>query len=162
MQIIKDGQIVEDQWVHVAGDAGEEALPEGDIIVPLETWVARRDELLQRNTRLGVRLEPGQEPKLIAEDLDKFTLVALSFPVFKDGRAFSYARLLRDRYGYEGEIRAVGEVARDQMFYMRRCGFNAYEVRPDRDINDALNAFSDFSVAYQGAADDPRPLYRRR
>ena len=88
--------------------------------------------------------------------------MVLNFPAFKDGRGFTTARLLRERHGYKGEIRAVGDVGRDQMFYMQRCGFNAFEVRSDRDLEDALRALDDFTVTYQAAADQPLPLYRRR
>lgn len=162
MRIIKDRRIVEDSWTHAGADALEGALPDGDIIVPLAVWKARRVELETRNTKIGVQLEPGNLAPEIAEDLEKFSLVALNFPTFRDGRAFSTAQLLRQRYGFTGEIRAVGQVGRDQMFYMQRCGFNAFEVRADRDIADALNALGEFTETYQTAADQPLPLYRRR
>jgi uncharacterized protein (DUF934 family) len=88
-------------------------------------------------------------------------VVALEFGQFKDGRAFSLARLLRERYGYQGQIRAVGDVLRDQIFFMRRCGIDAFELRADRSAEDALDAFGEISVTYQAAADDRRPLFRR-
>jgi len=157
MRIIKDKTIVEDGWAHYAGD-GE--LPEGDIIVPLDVWLDRRGELAGR--RVGVRLEPDNHPKEIRGDLDELALIAINFPTFNDGRGYSSAKLLRDRYGFDKEIRAVGDVMRDQLFYMQRCGFNAYELKEGRDINDALTAFNDFSVKYQVSADEHLPLYRRR
>lgn len=159
MRIIKDKTIVDDQWVHVAADA--ETIPAGDIIVPLALWKARRDEFNGRNGGLGVLLEPSDHPEDIAADLDRFSVVACNFPSFRDGRAYSTARLLRERYGYEGEIRAVGDVLRDQLFFMARCGFNAFELRADRSIEDALRAFDDFSVTYQNAADTTLPHFRR-
>ena len=79
-----------------------------------------------------------------------------------DGRASSQARLLRERHGFRGELRATGDVFRDAMYYMHRCGVNAFEVRPAQDLADALRAFGDFSLGYQGAADDPTPIFRRR
>lgn len=158
-QIIKDRAIVEDGWVHVDADA--ESLPEGDVIVPLALWESRREDLLSRNGGLGVRLAPEEHPSLISDDLAHFKVVALDFPAFKDGRAFSHARLLRERYGFKGELRAVGDVARDQLYFMERCGFNAYEIKAGRSIEDALEAFKDFSGAYQPAADDPRPVFLR-
>jgi len=163
MRIIKDREVVEDRGCHAPADGedGPATLPHGDIIVPLDTWKARRDELVKRNTRLGVKLEPDDEPADIAGDLEHFAVIALNFPTFKDGRCYSTARLLRERYGYAGELRAVGDVLRDQIFYMARCGIDAFEVRADRDLGDALRAFDDFSVTYQGAADEPRPLFRR-
>ncbi len=159
-RIIKRGEIVTDGWCHVAEDAV--VIPEGDIIVPLATWRALRGALLARNTRLGVRLEAGDEASAIADDLEHFAVIAVAFPKFSDGRAFSTARLLRERYGYTGELRAVGDVLRDQLFFMKRCGIDAYELRGDKDIDDALAAFSEISVAYQPAADGPQPIYRRR
>jgi uncharacterized protein (DUF934 family) len=88
-------------------------------------------------------------------------VIALEFDQFKDGRSYSLARLLRERYKFNGQIRAVGDVLHDQLFYMRRCGVDAFELRPDRSAEDALRAFKEFSVTYQAAADDTRPLYRR-
>lgn len=158
-QIIKNRAIVDDNWHHVAEDATD--LPAGDIIVPLSIWQERRAELTDRDGGLGVRLAPVQRPALIADDLDRFAVIAIEFPAFKDGRGFSHARLLRERYGYKGEVRAVGDVARDQMFFMARCGFDAYEVKEGRSLEDALKAFEDFSVTYQPAADDPRPFFLR-
>lgn len=159
-QIIRDRAIVEDHWVHVAADA--ERLPDGDIIVPLALWRECREELLARRGGLGLRLGSDEHPSTVVDDLSHFAVVALEFPAFKDGRAFSYARLLRERYGFTGEIRAVGDVARDQIFYMARCGFNAFEVKDGRSLEDALSAFDEFSVTYQPAADEKRPLFLRR
>ena len=159
MPIIKDRRIVDDAWTQVAADV--QALPEGDIIVPLALWRSRKDELTTRNGGVGLKLEPGEHPSQIADDLPRFSVIALNFPTFRDGRAYSYARLLRERYGYKGELRAVGDVARDQMFFMARCGINAFEVKAGRSIEDALAALSDFSVTYQNAADTPLPFFRR-
>ncbi|RFA28276.1 oxidoreductase [Alkalilimnicola ehrlichii] len=159
-KIIKDGAIVEDSWIHVADDA---ALPaEGDIIVSWTRWQQEPDTLLKRNGRLGVQATGDVAPEDLAADRDKFSLIALEFPAFKDGRCYSHARLLRDRYGYRGELRAVGDVLRDQLFYMHRVGFNAFEVREDRDPEQALQALKDFDVIYQAAADVHEPVWRRR
>ena len=159
MQIIKDRQIVEDHWRRIDMD---EPAGAGDIIVPLARWQAEREALIARDGRLGVLMGPDQPPELIADDLAHLALIAYEFPSFKDGRPYSHARLLRERHGYSGEIRAVGDVLRDQIFYMARCGFTAFEPRADRDIKDALAALGDFSQTYQPAADQPLPLYRRR
>ena len=161
-RLIKDGVIVDDPWQLLNEAALESEIPaEGDVIVPLEYWQQNRDALLARNGKTGVCLQPGEEPEALAGDLDKLPLVAINFPAFKDGRGYSYARELRTRYNFQGEIRAVGDVLRDQLFYMQRVGFNAFAVRADRDIEDALNGLSDFSVTYQGDVNDPRPIYRR-
>lgn len=159
MPIIKDRRIVEDAWTQVPPDVV--ALPAGDIIVPLAVWKSRKEELSARNGGLGLRLEPGEHPGEIVDDLPRFSMIALNFPNFRDGRAYSYARLLRERYGFKGEIRAVGDVGRDQMFFMARCGINAFEVKSGKSIEDALAALSDFSVTYQNAADTPLPVFRR-
>ena len=161
-RLIKNGAIVDDPWQLFDSNALQDGVPDdGDIIVPLEYWLANRDALLARHGQSGVCLQPGEEPEALADDLDKLPLVAIHFPAFKDGRGYSYARELRTRYRYEGEIRAVGDVLRDQLFYMQRVGFNAFAVRADRDIEDALHGLSDFSVTYQGDVNDPRPIYRR-
>ncbi len=158
MRILKDRRIVEDPWRHVADDV---ALPAAPVIVSLARWQAERDLLAARPEALGVRLPNDVDVAALAEDLPHFALIALEFPSFKDGRAYTQARLLRERYGYRGEVRAVGDVLRDQLFFMQRCGFDAFELRPDRSLEDALHALTEFSVTYQPAADEPLPLYRR-
>jgi uncharacterized protein (DUF934 family) len=160
MRIIKGGAIVEDGTSHLTDS--DELPASGDIIVSLERYQELRDQLRQRGGRIGVRLRSDQEAKSVVEYLPELALIAVDFPTFKDGRGYTTARLLRDRFGYKGEIRAVGDVLRDQLFYMQRCGFDAYELKAGKDIEGALAAFRDFSVKYQGASDDPRPLFRRR
>jgi uncharacterized protein (DUF934 family) len=160
MRIIKDGAIVEDAWIHLAD--GAELPASGDVIVSLERYREQRDALRQRSGQLGVRLRSDQEAKTVSEFLSELSVIAVEFPTFKDGRGCTTARLLRDRFGYRGQIRAVGDVLRDQLFYMRRCGFDAFELKPGKDMQGALEAFAEFSVTYQGAADDPRPLFQRR
>lgn len=162
--IIKDGAIIEDGWVRLTAEQIEQdGLPaEGDLIVPLSVWKSQREAIAARSGRTTVCLAPGDEPAEIADDLAGLPLVAVYFPAFRDGRGYSYARELRTRYHYEGEIRAVGDVLRDQLFYMQRVGFNAFQIRADRDIHDALQGLKVFSVTYQGDVKDPRPIYRRR
>ena len=167
--IIKDRAIVNDDWTVVrAAEDGSlpavDALPAGKVLVPLALWQSQRDALSAARGRdqIGVWLAPDSEPADIAGDFDAIALIAVDFPVFRDGRGYSIARLLRERYGYQGEIRAIGDVLRDQLRFYERCGFNAYAVREDKDLNDALKAFTEFTVQYQGAFDDPSPLFRRR
>lgn len=151
MPLIKDDQLIDDPWT-TAPDEGP--LPvEERIIVSLERWQAARTELLARNGRLGIHLKSDQPPALIADDLASFDLVALEFPVFKDGRAFSHARLLRERYGFTGELRAVGEVLRDQLLFMHRCGFDSFEVANDGALDAWREAAREISVWYQPATD---------
>ena len=123
--IWRDGAFHADAWL-VAPDEGE--LPGGPIILSKRRWLAERDALADSNTSLGLRIEPGEEIDDIAGDLHRFTLIALSFPKFSDGRAFSTARLLREKHGFAGELRAVGNVLADQIPFMRRVGFDSYEV----------------------------------
>lgn len=160
MQIIRDRAIVDDGFVRVPD--GTEIPASGDIIVSLDRYRELRSALSGRNGRVGVQLRSDQEAKLVADLLPELALVAIEFPGFKDGRGYTTARLLRERFGYKGEIRAVGDVLRDQLYFMERCGFTAYELKPGKDIQGALQAFAEFSVTYQGATDDPRPLFRRR
>ena len=158
-RIIRNRQIVEDYWLSVADD--EPLPPQGAVVVSLARWRQERETLLRRGDKLGVRLKNDAPVAEIATDLPDLALIALEFPSFRDGRAFTQARLLRERYGYRGELRAVGDVLRDQLFFMRRCGFDAFELRPDRSLEDALEAFDEFTVTYQAAADESLPLYRR-
>jgi uncharacterized protein (DUF934 family) len=167
--IIKHREIVSDDWsvLRPAEDGtlpNADALPDGKIVVPLSLWQSSRDTLLASRSKeqLGVWLAPDNEPADLAADLDKIALVAIDFPVFRDGRGYSIARLLRERFGWAGELRAIGDVLRDQLLYLSRCGFDAFALRADKDIQDALKAFDEFSVRYQGAFDEPRPLFRRR
>ena len=150
MPVIKDGRRIDDPWVAVGRD---DDLPDGPVVVPLARWRAERAALAQRDAPLGVRLEGHESPDDIAGDLDCFALVALAFPAFTDGRPYSSARLLRDRYGFGGEIRAVGEVLRDQLQFMARCGFDAFEIAPEANAEAWLRAMSEISVFYQPASD---------
>ncbi len=109
-----------------------------------------------------LRLEPGDDPAKVAERLGSVARVEVNFPSFTDGRGYSIARLLRERHGYRGELRAVGDVLRDQIFYLSRCGFDAFLLREDQDAEQALTAFNDFSEAYQASVERPEPLFRRR
>lgn len=163
--LIKERRIAADSWQLLErGPAGE--LPEipagGDVIVPLALWQSRREELLSRSGRFGVWLDADEGPQAIAADLGRFALVAVNFPKFGDGRGYSTARLLRERCGYQGEIRAVGDVLRDHLYFMAQCGFDAFALREDQDPQEALAALDDFSEAYQASALRPAPLFRRR
>ena len=165
-RIIKNGRIVDDAWTILKLAEGETpesvAFPEQNVIVPLPVWQARKDELIRRGQPVGVWLDSHEGPEAIAADLDRFSVVAVNFPKFADGRGFSTARLLRERYGYTGELRAIGDVLQDQLHFMKRCGFDAYAVRADKDIEAALAGLKDFSESYQAAVDQPQPLFRRR
>jgi uncharacterized protein (DUF934 family) len=153
--LIKNKRIVPDSWqlLEPAAEGGLPGVPlTGDWIVPLAIWNEQRAQVSQRSGRNGVLLENTDDPRMLVEDFDKLALIAVRFPKFTDGRGYSIARLLR-RLGWKGELRAVGDVLRDQLFFMTRCGFDAFALRADQDTQTALSAFSDFSLAYQPAID---------
>ena len=160
MPLIKDGQLAEDTWTAVADD--ETFAVGADIIVSLERWQAEREILSRRPGRLGLRLRSDQSPTLVAEDLHHFDLVALEFPKFTDGRSYSHARLLRDRYAFAGELRAVGQVLRDQFVLMLRCGFDSLEVAEPRLAGQWEQAISEIGGVYQGASDRQIPAWALR
>lgn len=158
--------IGDDTWQLIRLAEGESAadlpLPDGDLIVPLAVWQARKDELIAGRKRLGVWLGVTEGPEMIADDLHYFLVIGVDFPKFTDGRGYSTARLLRERHHYEGELRAIGDVLPDQLFFMKRCGFDAFALRADHAADAALAGFAVFSDAYQGAVDEPLPAFRRR
>jgi len=160
MALIKNGAIASDRYGRLPEEG---ALPaHGPILVSLEQWQQWRDELTARDAPVGVRLTGEQHPEAIAADLEHLDLVALEFPSFRDGRAYSYARLLRDRYAYTGELRAVGDVLFDQLLHMHRVGFYAFEVGGDDPLGDYEDAVGEFGVVYQPAGDDRIPALRLR
>jgi uncharacterized protein (DUF934 family) len=160
MRVInKELQIVDDGWFVVADEA---ELPAGDIIVSVARWRKERETILAHSGKLGIKISGATPVTAIAPDLKHFPLIALEFPTFGDGRCLSHARLLREKYSYKGELRAVGDVQRDQLYFMRRCGIDSFAVRADKDIEDALNAFKEFTVRYQPAGDDAQPIYHYR
>jgi len=156
MPLIKDGRIVEDSWykAETAADLSQA----GDLIVPLALWQAERARLLARNTRLGVALAAGETPEAIAADLDRLDLVALEFPKFNDGRAYSAARLLRERHGFAGELRATGNVLSDQLAFMLRCGFDAFEAADERLQQRWHEASGRYRAHYQPAGRSTRTI----
>ena len=164
MPLIKHDGLADDPWVSLGDD---DVLPgNAPIIVSVERWRAERDVLVGRGGALGIRLAAEDSPAEIAADLERFQLVALDFPKFTDGRAYSTARLLRERYGFKGEVRATGQVLRDQLLFMWRCGFDAFEVAGKNADEDALEgwrtAMGELGVSYQTAADRRLPAHALR
>jgi uncharacterized protein (DUF934 family) len=145
MQLIKNQQISDNEWQH---DDETSLLPEGKTTVPLSRWQAEREALIARGG-IGLRLVATDTLDTLKDDLQYFECIAIDFEKFNDGRGFSLARLLRDRYGYKGEIRAIGTFLRDQLYYMHRCGFNAFEFSAQQDLQDALRTFTEFTVCAQ-------------
>jgi uncharacterized protein (DUF934 family) len=109
-----------------------------------------------------VWLQPADDPEALAGDVARLPLIAVDFPKFGDGRGYSTARLLREKYRYTGELRAIGEILRDQLYYLWQCGFDTFALRPGRNVAEALAAFDDFSDSYQATVVQPVPLFRRR
>ncbi len=161
--VIRGRKVEADPWrvVGLAPDELAQALPEGPVLVPLAYWKEHRTQLSARGN-VGVWLAPADEPREIAADLGALALVAVQFPKLGDGRGYSTAFLLRSRYGYRGELRAFGELGRDQLFHLARVGFDSFRLAEHHDPHAALASLDDFSVKYQGSVDDPTPLFRRR
>ncbi|MDH3700167.1 MAG: DUF934 domain-containing protein [Alphaproteobacteria bacterium] len=155
MALVKQGRIVDDPWTKVSEGVTPPAA--GAILVPYALWERQRESLLTRNGPIGIALAGDHPPALIEADLARFELIALEFPTFKDGRAYSQARLLRERYGFTGELRATGDVLRDQFLFLHRCGFDAFEVTATGGAADWEAALSEISVAYQPGTDDRTP-----
>lgn len=167
-KIIKDRAIVDDEWevLHLSEDDTADAIevPDGQVIIPLQVWRLQRDRLMNRakdRGNIGVWFSSHEQAKDLSNDLPLFQLLAIDFPKFADGRGYSIAYNLRTRFGYTGELRAIGDVLRDQLFYMQRVGFNAFAVRGDKSIVDAIKGLSDFSEKYQASVDEAAPLFRR-
>ena len=151
MALVRNGELVTSSFVDASG--AETIPPAGPVIVSLDQWKAHRDDLLARGTPLGIRLRSDQPPELIAPDLERFTAIALEFPKFRDGRAYSNARILRERYGFRGELRAVGDVLMEQLHFMLRTGFNAFEIAGPDPLAQYETAKAEFSVWYQPTGD---------
>lgn len=163
-RLIRGNRVVPDEFATLSLADGQDpatvALPAGPVIVPVGLWRLRRDELLARGTPVGVQLGPADVPADLGEDLRRIAVIAVHFPKFADGRGYSIAYQLRRRLGFRGELRAVGDVQRDQLFYLSRSGFDAFLLKEGCDAQAALASLDDFSATYQGAADGRAPRFR--
>lgn len=164
--LIVDGAIVENTWRLVPlADEQEitaENLAPGNVILPLSVWLELREALQPRKQEIGVWLDSDESADLIGAYAAELPLIAAHFPAFTDGRAFTAGRLLRQRYGFSGELRAVGNFIRDQLTYLRRCGFSAFAYQGSQPLEGLLDSTRDFSDSYQAAVDQPQPIFRRR
>ncbi|KAB8041490.1 DUF934 domain-containing protein [Janthinobacterium aquaticum] len=164
-EIIKNAAVVANDWGVLRLDEGDTpetvSVPAGKAIVPLSVWQAQRETLAARLPDVGVWLAGDEDPAALADVVDQLAVIGIDFPKFTDGRGYSIAFNLRTRLGYQGELRALGDVLRDQLFSMHRVGFDAYATRPDRSIHDALKGLSVFSETYQASWDQKSPLFRR-
>jgi uncharacterized protein (DUF934 family) len=164
-KLIRDGQLVKDYWtlVEVDTDLATVLSSQADhLLLPANFWLQHKSELAGVNAKIGLWFDSSQNPAEFDETFEKFPLIALAFPQFKDGRAYSYAAIVRKQLNYSGEIRAIGDVLRDQLTYMLRCGFNSFLLADDADVETCLNGFHDFSENYQSTVSNPTPLFRRR
>ena len=161
MPLLKTGKIITDFWTRIEDD--QEFAEAGAVIVSLKRWLNESDNLRKRNEPIGVSLRNDQSPSQIIDDLEAISLVQLDFPAYTDGRAYSAARLLRQRYGFKGEIRAAGNVLRDQYPLMLRCGFDAFIVNEGIDLAGWQASVEAMDTPYQNAADnDTRPVWAKR
>ena len=158
--IVRDTVVVDDWQILRPGADDALSLPPGRLIVPLRLWLAEAQALNARGN-IGVWLTGDEDPAALVPWLASLSMVAVDFPKFTDGRGYSIAYLLRSRFGYTGQLRAIGDVLPDQLFYMKRVGFDAFAVRADKDIRKALRSLQPFTDAYQGSWDNAAPAFRR-
>ena len=158
-KLIRSGAYTQDVYAPVADDA---ALPDGPVLVSLARFQKDRDALLARNTPIGVKLQSSENPEILGGDVSHFSLIALEFPKFRDGRAFSWARMLRTRLGFTGEIRAVGDFLFDQVNYQHRVGFDAWEVPDNFTIEMFNRALSEMTDVYQPSTDGKKTIRELR
>lgn len=158
-KIILNQDIVEDTWLKVELEA--ELPVSGKVLLPYATWLAGEFDSSSYEA-VGVWIPNDTVFDSSTDKLNQVSVVAIDFPVFSDGRAYTLARQLRERFDYQGELRAIGDVLQDQLFFMTRCGFNSFAVREDKSIEEALTALKPFSNAYQAALDKPQPLFAER
>ena len=159
MPLIKDSAAAADPFCAVDDDA---ALPAGPVLVSLARFHKDREALLARNTAIGVRLKADENPEILGDDVNRLSLIALEFPKFRDGRAFSWARMLRTRLGFTGEIRAVGDFLYDQIAHQKRTGFNAWQLPGHLSEADFHRALSEMTDVYQPSADGRKTIRQLR
>ncbi|KRQ93517.1 DUF934 domain-containing protein [Bradyrhizobium valentinum] len=160
MPLVKNGRITTDLFVHVAD--GAELPGDGDILISAERFLADPDILSRRPGKTGVVWPNNRAVDDLVPHLERLAAVALVFPTFRDGRAYSQARLLRERHGYDGELRATGQVLRDQFVFMSRAGFDAFEVKKDADADAFAETMKRYSVFYQPTGDGRVTALNRR
>lgn len=159
------GNLVDNPWLQLAKDATLDQVHQSDarlVLVPAKLWLAEKIALLGSGKTFGVWLDSDEAVDSISGDLALLPLVALNFPTFMDGRSYSKAGVLRQQRKYDGEIRAIGDVLRDQLFYLKRCGFSSFDLKDSVKLEDAQKALKDFTTNYQATVEEPVPLFRRR
>lgn len=163
--LITNRKVVPNEWALLQSASGPDAfsaLRGRKVLLPLDLIMSDEDEARAQLGAIGVWLDSHQELASIENRIADFQLIALNFPVFSDGRPFSLARRLRIDLGFTEEIRAIGDVLRDQLCFLERCGFNSFALRSDQDVDECLSAFDDFSSSYTATALNQEPIFRRR
>ena len=164
-KLINKNAVIDNPWTVIKASTGPEILqvvPGKNFIVPLQLWKLYQEELNEYDGNIAVWLDSDENPEQITGELDSLPLIALNFPIFSDGRSYTNARELRQKYAFKGEVRAIGDVLRDQLYYMAQCGFDTFEIRHDQETEPCLDAFKDFETGYQSTITQPTPLFRRR
>ena len=159
-KLVKNAEVIENTISVLDKESTLDAVTDNSL-VPLALFLENAEACLAF-TNTGVWIDSDEGPEALESYLDKLDIIGVNFPKFADGRGYSYARLLRERFAFKGEIRAVGDVLHDQLYYMSRCGFDAFAIREDKDADEAAKGLNDFSEAYQTGVDQPLPLFRRR
>ncbi len=160
-RLLKNNEFYEDSVIVVTAETDLSSV-QGALLVPVKLWLVDSEQYKNLSQMVGLLFEADDVPESVANDLNNFELIVVNFPGFMDGRGYSTARELRDYYKFEGEIRASGDVLIDQLFAMKRCGFDSFLLRDDQKQEDALKALDTFTLRYQGSSDDLQPLYRKR
>ncbi len=162
MTILRDGQLLQDTWTLIQDGSTEVSETGGNVIVTLARWAEQREALLSSHAAVGVLVPNTADIEAVYPQIQDRPLIALQFPAFADGRALSQAVVLRKRLGFRGELRAVGDVIRDLVFWLGRCGFDSIVPRQDQRMEDCRAALTELTVAYQAAADAHAPVWIRR
>ncbi|MEH6617226.1 MAG: DUF934 domain-containing protein [Porticoccus sp.] len=157
-KIIKGSQVVDDSWVIIPKDFSGE-LPRAKLLLPMQYWLDKKETLNLQCA--GIWIDSDEDVDIIGLEANQFPLIAVNFPTFADGRGFSIGRLLKERYEFTGQLRAIGNAIRDQLFYLKRCGFDSFDLKDGIDLDAAAASLNDFSVTYQTSVDQPEPLFRR-
>jgi len=160
LRIIKNRRVVDDEWIRIEN---EESIPdEGNVIVPLARWLANPVFFADRPGKAGVCVSAEDSVDELIPYIHLWPVIAIEFREFNDGRGHSQARLLREKLAYRGELRAVGDIRRDQVFYLARCGIDVFELRAGVEPGDVLRGFEDFTLTYQPAGDGVAPISHLR
>ncbi len=163
-QLIKDNTIIDNPWriIEKDSDFPKTSINANEpVLLPLKLWLAHQEDI-RPQLKVGVWLDSDETPEVLKDTLEKLKLIAINFPQFSDGRGYSYARQLRAKLGYEGELRAIGDVLRDQLHFYKRCGFDSYLIREDKQPDQAVNSLNDFSLNYQSTSDNTESVFKRR